>query len=70
MSKTTTAPTMKGNPVTLLGKEIEVGQTAPDASLVANDLSTFNLSSLKGKKIILSARSEQPGFLFYRGQYL
>ena len=54
MSKTITAVTMKGNPVTLLGKEIEVGQTAPDAMLVANDLSTFNLSSLKGKKIILS----------------
>jgi thiol peroxidase len=54
MNKTTTAPTMKGNPVTLLGKEIEVGQTAPDVTLVANDLSTFQLSSLKGKKIILS----------------
>ena len=54
MTKTTTAVTMKGNPVTLLGKDIEVGQTAPDATLVANDLSSFTLSSLKGKKIILS----------------
>ena len=54
MTKTTTPVTMKGSPVTLLGKEIEVGQTAPDATLTANDLSTFNLSSLKGKKIILS----------------
>ncbi len=52
--KTTTAVTIKGNPITLLGKEVEVGQTAPDATLVANDLSTFTLSSLKGKKIILS----------------
>jgi len=45
---------MKGNPVTLVGKEIQVGDTAPDFSLVANDLSEFKLSSLKGKKIILS----------------
>ena len=54
MTKTATAVTMKGNPVTLLGKEIEIGQSAPDCTLVANDLSTFTLSSLKGKKIILS----------------
>ena len=54
MPNTTTAVTMKGNPVTLIGKEIEIGQTAPDATLVTNDLSSFKLSSLKGKKIILS----------------
>ena len=46
--------TMKGNPVTLLGKEAQVGQNAPDATLLANDLSEFKLSSLKGKKHILS----------------
>ena len=51
---TTTAVTMKGNPVTLLGNEVRVGQDAPNATLVANDLSTFTLSSLKGKKVILS----------------
>lgn len=54
MSTTTTAPTMKGNPVTLLGNEVKVGQSAPNATLVANDLSNFELSSLKGKKVILS----------------
>ncbi len=48
------AVTMKGNPVTLLGNEINVGDDAPDCVLVANDLSEFKLSSLKGKKVILS----------------
>ncbi|HLF17699.1 MAG TPA: thiol peroxidase [Candidatus Omnitrophota bacterium] len=54
MSTATSAVTMKGNPVALLGKETQVGQQAPDATLVANDLSEFKLSSLKGKKHILS----------------
>ncbi len=50
MSATATAVTMKGNPVTLVGNEVKVGQSAPNATLVANDLSNFELSSLKGKK--------------------
>ena len=54
MPNVATAPTMKGNPVTLVGKELNVGDNAPDAALVANDLSEFKLSSLKGKKVILS----------------
>ncbi len=49
-----TKVTMKGNPVTLAGREIEVGQMAPEFTLTANDLSEFKLSSLKGKKVILS----------------
>jgi len=48
------AITMKGNPLTLTGQEIKVGTQAPDATLVANDLSEVKLSSFKGKKIILS----------------
>ena len=54
MPKTATQVTMKGNPVTLIGNEVEVGQSAPDATLVANDLSEVKLSSFKGKKVILS----------------
>ena len=53
-SATTPTVTMKGNPVTLVGKAAEVGQSAPDVTLVANDLSNFQLSSLKGKTVILS----------------
>jgi thiol peroxidase len=46
--------TMKGNPVTLIGTDVQIGESAPDCTLAANDLSDFRLSSLKGKKIILS----------------
>lgn len=46
--------TMKGNPLTLLGKEIKAGDNAPDVTLVANDLSEVKLSSFKGKKVIIS----------------
>jgi len=54
MSDRIGAITMKGNPLTLTGNEIKVGDNAPDATLVANDLSEVKLSSFKGKKIILS----------------
>lgn len=47
--------TMKGKPLALTGHEVEIGQMAPDAILVANDLSKVALSSLKGKKVIVSA---------------
>jgi len=48
--------TLKGQPVTLVGNEVKVGQKAPDAELVANDLSTVKLSSLwKGKVCIITA---------------
>jgi thiol peroxidase len=48
------AITMKGNPLTLIGHEVKVGDQAPDAVLVANDLSEVKLSSFKGKKVIVS----------------
>ena len=54
MSKTAIQVTMKGNPVTLLGNDVEVGQLAPDATLTANDLSEVKLSSFKGKKLLIS----------------
>ena len=50
----TSTVTFQGNPLTLVGNDIQIGQSAPDATLIANDLSEFPLSSLKGKKIILS----------------
>ena len=47
--------TMKGNPMTLLAKnELKVGDQAPDATLVAGDLSEVKISSFKGKKLIIS----------------
>ena len=46
--------TMKGNPLTLLGNDISVGQKAPEATIVANDLSEVKISSFIGKKLIIS----------------
>ena len=51
---TTQTVTFENNPLTLIGNDIQIGQSAPDAVLTANDLSEFQLSSLKGKKVILS----------------
>jgi thiol peroxidase len=47
--------TMKGEPLTLLGKELEVGETAPDFEVLTNDLSPVKLSSFRGKVCIISS---------------
>jgi thiol peroxidase len=47
--------TMKGNPVTLIGPELKVGDKAPDFIVVDNDLSQVNLESFRGKVCIISA---------------
>ena len=55
MSERANAITLKGNPMVLLGNEVKVGDAAPDATVVANDLSEVKISSYKGKKLIISA---------------
>ncbi|MDR7871318.1 MAG: thiol peroxidase [Tissierellaceae bacterium] len=35
--------TMKGNPITLIGKEIKVGDKAPDFTVLKNDLTPYSL---------------------------
>jgi thiol peroxidase len=45
--------TLKGNPLTLTGQEVHVGDQAPDFEVVANDLSPFKFSSLKGKVAVI-----------------
>jgi thiol peroxidase len=47
--------TFQGNPLTLVGNEIKVGQQAPDVELVANDLSAVELSSFGGKVRIITS---------------
>jgi thioredoxin-dependent peroxiredoxin len=47
--------TMKGHPLTLVGQEVRAGEVAPDFEVLANDLSPFKLSSLKGKVAIICA---------------
>lgn len=43
--------TLKGNPFTLEGAAIEVGQAAPDFTLVKNDLSELKLGDTSGVRI-------------------
>lgn len=50
--------TFKGNPVSLVGDEVKVGQTAPDFKTQKTDMSDYTLSSSSGKtRIILSVPS-------------
>ncbi len=46
--------TFKGNPLTLLGPEIKVGDKAPDFQVIAGDLSKVTLQSFKGKTKLIS----------------
>ncbi|OFY41572.1 MAG: lipid hydroperoxide peroxidase [Bacteroidetes bacterium GWF2_40_14] len=44
----------KGNPLTLLGKQIEVGDTAPEIVASDNSLKDVKLSDFLGKVVVLS----------------
>lgn len=46
--------TFKGNPVTLLGTEVKVGDKAPDFTVLANDLTPVTLSDSKGSVRLIS----------------
>ncbi|MFJ5624712.1 thiol peroxidase [Peribacillus loiseleuriae] len=46
--------TLEGNPFTLIGKEIRVGDTAPNFEVLANDLSKVTLEDSKGKVRLIS----------------
>jgi len=48
------AVTFKGNPVTLLGPELKVGDQAPSFTVLANDLSPVTLEDSKGSVRIIS----------------
>jgi thiol peroxidase len=45
----------KGNPVTLSGSEVKVGQMAPDFKAQKADLSDYTIESSKGKTRIIAA---------------
>jgi len=49
-----TQVTFKQKPVTLVGKQIQAGDKAPDFQVVANDLSNVSLSDYKGKVKLIS----------------
>jgi thiol peroxidase len=49
------AVTMHGDPLTLLGKPLSVGDAAPDATLVNTELKEVSLASYRGKKLLVSS---------------
>ncbi|UCZ52283.1 thiol peroxidase [Bacillus shivajii] len=49
-----TEVTFKGNPVTLTGNQVKVGDKAPDFTVLANDLSEVALSDSSGKVRLIS----------------
>ena len=46
--------TFQGNPLTLLGNDLKVGDTVPDVTLLGNDLNPVQLSDYKGKVCVIS----------------
>ncbi len=55
MQERTGIITFKGNPFTLLGPELKVGEKAPDFNLVDNGLQPVSLATYGGKVKIISA---------------
>lgn len=53
--------TMRGNPITLVGKPVEVGQDAPDFTVVDNNLGTVSLKDTSGVRLIASVPSLDTG---------
>jgi thiol peroxidase len=54
MSRRTDVVTMGGNPVTLVGTEVKVGDKAPDFTALKADLSPYSLSDVEDKVKIIS----------------
>ena len=55
MKERTGIITMRGNPLTLIGNEVKVGDVAPDFVVLDNNLSPVKFSSFRGKTCTLSS---------------
>jgi thiol peroxidase len=55
MNERTGIITSRGKPLTLLGKEVKVGDKAPDFEVLTNDSLLFQFSLMRGKICILSS---------------
>ncbi len=55
MKERTGIITMKGNPMTLVGNEVKVGDGAPDFVALDNALAPVKLSSFRGKTVVISS---------------
>ena len=54
MSERKGAVTLRGNPMTLIGPELKVGDKAPDFKLVGNDMKPVTLADTSGKVRIIA----------------
>jgi thiol peroxidase len=55
MHERTGVITFGGNPLTLVGNEVKVGDVAPDFTVFGNDLSEVRFSSYRGKICVISS---------------
>ena len=55
MEERTGLVTMRGNPMTLAGRALKVGDKAPDFEVTGNDMNPVKFSSFSGKACIISA---------------
>jgi thiol peroxidase len=55
MEERKAAVTLRGNPLTLVGKEIKAGANAPDVELLDNELKPVKISAFKGKVVVVSS---------------
>jgi len=55
MNERKNAATIEGNPLTLLGTALKVGDAAPDFTVSANDMSPVSLADYKGKVVIVAS---------------
>ncbi|WP_026473772.1 thiol peroxidase [Alkaliflexus imshenetskii] len=54
MEKNTTKVKFKGNAVTILGKEVKVGDTAPDFTVLSSSLQPVTLANFEGKVKVIA----------------
>lgn len=55
MAERSGAVTLHGNPLTLTGNEVNVGDKAPEFEVIDNNLSPVRFSSFKGKVAVISS---------------
>ena len=55
MKETPNAVTLHGNPMTLIGSPLKIGDKAPDFEVVDNDLKPQSLKDFSGKALIISS---------------
>ena len=55
MSERTDVIKMKGNPMTLVGNEVKVGDAAPDFTVLDDGLQPVTLSSFRGKVVVVTS---------------